>query len=66
MGKMTVSTALDYSRNIPAVKMFFLAGGEKVIMDWMAKLGVTSLQDFKNEYKANYGKDYDYGASMAL
>jgi len=25
MGKMNVSTALNYSRNIPAVKMFFLA-----------------------------------------
>jgi len=38
MGKMNVSTALNYSRNIPAVKMFFLAGGEESIIDWMEKL----------------------------
>jgi len=38
MGKMTISTALNYSRNIPAVKMFFLAGGEENILTFMEKL----------------------------
>ena len=66
MGKMTISTALNYSRNIPAVKMFFLAGGEEVIMDWMKKLWVSTLQEYKDEYKETYGKNYDYGASMSL
>lgn len=66
MGKMTVTMALNYSRNIPAIKMFFLAWGEEVIIDWMAKLWVSSLQEFKDEYKTTYGKEYNYGASMAL
>jgi len=38
MGKMDISQALNYSRNIPAVKMFFLAGGETEIIKWMEKL----------------------------
>jgi membrane peptidoglycan carboxypeptidase len=38
MGKMTVSTALNYSRNIPAIKMYFLAGGEENIISFMEKL----------------------------
>jgi len=38
MGKMTVSAALNYSRNIPAVKMYYLAGGEENILQWMEKL----------------------------
>ena len=29
---MTVAKALDYSRNIPAVKMFYLAGQEDLIV----------------------------------
>lgn len=66
MGKMTITTALNYSRNIPAVKMFYLAGGEQSIIDFMGKLGVTTLADFKKEYFENYGKEYSYGASMSL
>ncbi|USN58578.1 MAG: hypothetical protein H6767_00160 [Candidatus Peribacteria bacterium] len=38
MGKMNVSTALNNSRNIPAVKMYFLAGGENNILDYMEDL----------------------------
>lgn len=38
MGKMNVSTALNHSRNVPAVKMFYLAGGENAIINWMEKL----------------------------
>lgn len=66
MGKMNVSSALNYSRNIPAVKMFYLAGGETVIEDWMDKLGATSVKWFKAEYLENNGREYMYGASMAL
>lgn len=66
MGKMTITEALNYSRNIPAVKMFYLAWGEENIINFMEKLGVTSLRDFKDEYFANYEKQYSYGASMSL
>lgn len=65
-GKMTVSTALNHSRNIPAIKMYFLAGGEEKILKWMEKLGVSSIRKFKEEYSKNSGTNYSYGASMAL
>ncbi|MCP4523003.1 MAG: penicillin-binding protein [Candidatus Gracilibacteria bacterium] len=54
-GKMNFSTALNNSRNIPAIKMFFLAGGEKTIVDFMKSIGVNSLR--------NHGQ---YGAPLAL
>jgi membrane peptidoglycan carboxypeptidase len=38
MGKMTVVKALNNSRNIPAIKMFYLAGGENRIIKFMEKL----------------------------
>lgn len=52
---MTLETALNYSRNIPAVKMYFLAGREEQITPFWQKIGVKTLI-----------KDYGYGASMAL
>ncbi|NDK09838.1 penicillin-binding protein [Candidatus Gracilibacteria bacterium] len=66
MGKMTISTALNYSRNIPAVKMFFLAGGEENILTFMEKLGIDGIRKFRDEYTASSGTKYTYGASMAL
>lgn len=66
MGRMNISTALNYSRNIPAIKMFYLAGGENEIIKWMEKLWVSSLQSFKDEYFETYGREYSYWASMSL
>lgn len=66
MGKMDISKALNYSRNIPAVKMFYLAGWENEIIKWMEKLWVNSMQSFKDEYFETYGREYSYGASMSL
>ena len=65
-GKMDVSTALNNSRNIPAVKMYFLAGWEKPIWEWMKNLWVNSIDDFKAEYMENQGKEYYFWASMWL
>ncbi len=45
MWKMNVSTALNNSRNIPAIKMYYLAWWEKKIVDFMRKLWVKSLND---------------------
>lgn len=42
---MTVAKALAYSRNIPAAKMFFLAGGEKEVVSFSKKLGIHSLKE---------------------
>lgn len=44
MGKMTISTALNNSRNIPAIKMFFMAGWESSIVSFMKRLWVNSLK----------------------
>lgn len=55
MGKMTVKRALDYSRNIPAIKMFYLAGGEAAVVEFAENLGITSLN-----------KDGEYGAPLAI
>lgn len=55
MGKMTVKKALDYSRNIPAIKMFYLAGGEASVVEFAEALGITSLN-----------KDGTYGAPLSI
>ena len=52
---MTVAKALDYSRNIPAVKMFYLAGQEDLIVRHAQSLWLITVRE-----KA------DYGAPMAL
>ncbi len=55
MWKMNISTALNNSRNIPALKMFFLAWWEKNIIAFMKKIWVNSLKT-----------NWSYGASLAL
>lgn len=55
MGKMNLSTALNNSRNIPAIKMFYMAGGESNIVNFMQKIWVKSLK--------HHGQ---YGAPLAL
>lgn len=54
-GKMDLSSALNTSRNIPAVKMFYMAGGEVNTVNFMKTLGVESLKE--------HGR---YGAPLAL
>ena len=43
MWKLNISTALNNSRNIPAIKMFYMAGWEKQVVNFMEKLWVESL-----------------------
>ena len=65
--KMNISTALNNSRNIPAIKMFYMAGWEENIISFMEKLWVKTLRNFKEEYKKNHNwKEYSYSAPMAL
>ncbi len=52
---MSVETALDYSRNIPAIKMYYLAGQEEAIVKYAKGLGISSL-------KENFG----YGAPISI
>lgn len=66
MWKMNITTALNYSRNIPAIKAYYLAGWENAILDFMQSLGTNSLKEFKQEYKELHGREYDYGAPLSL
>ena len=66
MWKMNITTALNYSRNIPAIKMYYLAWWENPILDWMEKLWVESLQKFKKDYFESHGRNYDFWAPLAL
>lgn len=45
LGKMKIKTALDYSRNIPAIKMFKVAGGEEEVVRHARNLGINSLRN---------------------
>ncbi|MDQ7022410.1 MAG: penicillin-binding transpeptidase domain-containing protein [Candidatus Gracilibacteria bacterium] len=56
LGKITFSKALNYSRNITAVKLYYSVGGEKEIISFIDKLGIKSVGDFKKEYKNKYNK----------
>lgn len=54
-GPMTMRYALGQSRNIPAIKAYFLAGEEDDIIDYSKKFGFDGFRD-----------DWSYGPSMAL
>jgi penicillin-binding protein 1C len=54
LGPINLKRALALSRNIPAIKVFYLAGPERVIKN-AKKFGISSLKDY------NY-----YGLSLAL
>jgi penicillin-binding protein 1A len=54
-GKMTIMSALNASRNITAIKAYFLAGQQDAIIPFMKTLWVNSLNP-----------DFYYGAPLAL
>ncbi|PJC37009.1 hypothetical protein CO046_02800, partial [Candidatus Peregrinibacteria bacterium CG_4_9_14_0_2_um_filter_53_11] len=54
-GPMTIRRALGQSRNIPAIKAYFLAGQQEQIVPFAKSLGITSLSDTG-----------DYGPALAL
>lgn len=64
-GKMTVRTALARSRNIPAVRAFFGAGGEDVILQLAAAMGAVSPLARKIEQE-DAGNPFTYGWTLAL
>jgi len=61
-GLMDVRRALAGSRNIPAIKAFFLAGGEDGVLDFASRLGATSPVDQKEKF----GGSFEYGWPLAL
>ncbi|PIQ77878.1 hypothetical protein COV82_02415 [Candidatus Peregrinibacteria bacterium CG11_big_fil_rev_8_21_14_0_20_46_8] len=55
LGPMSIRYALAQSRNIPALKAYFLAGQQEEIIPFVEKLGVTSLNP-----------NGDYGPPLAI
>lgn len=66
MKKMSIEKALNHSRNIPAIKMYYLAWKELSIINFMRQLWVESYYNFKKYYREKYKKEYNYWAPMAL
>ena len=54
-GQISVRRALGQSRNIPAIKAYYLAGGQDEILDLAEKMGITTLNP-----------SHDYGYPLAL
>jgi penicillin-binding protein 1C len=49
-GLMPIKLALAGSRNIPAIKMLMMAGGEGPIKQFLQKLGIVSLDMSPDHY----------------
>lgn len=54
-GQISIRRALGQSRNIPAIKAYFLAGEQDPIIDLATKMGITTLD-----------KSHSYGYPLAL
>jgi len=64
--KMTLSKALNYSRNIPAVKLYYAAWKEDEIINFLDWFWFYSLREFKKSFKEKYWYEYSYSAPMVL
>ncbi len=65
-GLMTMRQALGASRNIPAAKTFFLAGGEEKILRLVRDLGAPTPLVRKSELAMEREDGFDYGWPLAL
>lgn len=61
-GLMDARHALGASRNIPAIKAFYLAGGEDGVLDFASRLGASSPV----EQKEKLGANFEYGWPLSL
>jgi membrane peptidoglycan carboxypeptidase len=67
-GKMSIRSAIAQSRNIPAIKAWYVGGEEQKLLNFLDKIGVSSLREFKDRYNSNPERkwDFSYGPSMAI
>ncbi len=71
-GRLTVRRALALSRNIPAIKAFYLIGGidgsEEKLLQFLNSIGITSPDLFKQQYNSNPERKWDfvYGPAIAI
>jgi membrane peptidoglycan carboxypeptidase len=64
-GAVNIRRALAGSRNIPAAKAFFLAGGESTVLEFASRLGATAPSDQKKKLSGT-GAGFAYGWPLAL
>jgi len=55
-GKITIRQAIGGSRNIPAIKAYYVAGEEEKVLDFVEKLGITNLRKFRDEFNKDAEK----------
>jgi len=65
-GILTIRRALAGSRNVPAAKAFFLAGGEETILSQVEDMGMPTPKRRRMEFSADAGKPFEYGWPLAL
>jgi membrane peptidoglycan carboxypeptidase len=65
-GLMTMRRALGGSRNIPAAKTFFLAGGEEPILDLVTAMGAPTPEAMREQLSQERGEVFEYGWPLAL
>ncbi|MDD5751854.1 MAG: transglycosylase domain-containing protein, partial [Candidatus Peribacteraceae bacterium] len=66
MGLLTIRQALGASRNIPAAKAFFLAGGEQPILELARDLGAPTPLAQRGTLTGSGGGVFEYGWPLAL
>ncbi len=64
-GLLTARKALAGSRNIPAMKAFFLAGGEDNVLSMASRLGATTPEQERTKRRLK-NADYSYGYPLAI
>lgn len=64
-GLTNVRKALGGSRNIPAIKAYFVAGEEDDILEFTSRLGVVSPSEQKRMLSED-NRDFEYGWPLAL
>lgn len=65
LGPMTIRKALAWSRNIPAIKAYYLAKEEDVILDFLSPFGFGYLKTNRDEAR-KLNPNYSYGWPMAI
>lgn len=55
-GRITIRQAIGGSRNIPAIKAYYVAGEEDKVLDFVEKLGILNLRKFKEEFNKDADK----------
>lgn len=64
-GLLTARKALAGSRNIPAMKAFFLAGGEDNVLGMASRLGAPTPENTRDQMRQT-NPDYSYGYPLAI